>query len=227
MLVAGARAGRPWTQHKVYANQPSVCGHRASRRQEAASSLGSRRGDHSCSHYLAAGAGDPRQGAAVGMGADTLAAQHGASDMQARTAGDGAPPLRSSILYHIAADWEEFADIRAAARALSQKSRLRNALSTAVNSVRVELAAAALCADRSASPATVLSREDELHRLDTIGRALRLHAHARAVLVDCVGPLTSDWFLSPPQVQAVMEALGSVVGGGSNTTSAAPSPALT
>ena len=90
--------------------------------------------------------------------------------MQARTDGDGAPPLRSAIPYHIAADWEEFADIRAAARALSQKSRLRNALSIAVNSVRVALAAAALCADRSASPATVLSREDELHRLDTIGR---------------------------------------------------------
>ena len=70
--------------------------------------------------------------------------------MQARTDGDGAPPLHRAILYHIAADWEEFANIRAAARALSQKSWLRNALSIAVNSVRVVLAAAALCADRSA-----------------------------------------------------------------------------
>ena len=113
-------------------------------------------------------------------------------DMQARTAGDGAPPFRSSILYHIAADWKEFADIRAAAKALSQKSQLRNALSIAVNSVRVALAAAALCADRSALPATVLSHEDEQHRLDTIQRALRLHAHARAVLMDCEGPLASD-----------------------------------
>ena len=147
--------------------------------------------------------------------------------MRAHTAGDGAPPLRSAILHHIAADWEEFADIRAAARALSQRSRLRNALSIAVNSVRVALAAAALCADRSASPATVLSREDEQHRLDTIQRALRLHAHARAVLLDCEGPLASDWFLSPPQVQAVMEAFGSVVGGGGDTSPAAPSPAPT
>ena len=113
--------------------------------------------------------------------------------MQAHAAGDGALPLRSSILHHIAADWEEFADIRAAARALSQKSRLRNALSIAVNSVRVALAAAAVCADRSAClPATVLSHEDEQHRLDTIQRALRLHAHARAVLMDCEGPLASD-----------------------------------
>ena len=137
--------------------------------------------------------------------------------MQARTDGDGAPPLRSAIPYHIAVDWEEFAVIRAVARALSQKSRLRNALSIAVNSVRVALAAAAPCADRSASPATVLSREDEQHRLETIQRALRLHAHARAVLMDCAGPLASDWFLSPPQVQAVMEAFGSVVGAGGHT----------
>ena len=61
----------------------------------------------------------------------------------------------------------------AAARALSQKARSRNALSIAANSVRVALAAAALCADRSASPTTVSSREDDLHRLDTIQRALR------------------------------------------------------
>ena len=156
--------------------------------------------------------------------------------MQARTGGDGALPLRSAILHNIAADWEEFADIRAAARALSQRSRLRNVFSIAVNSERVALAAATLCADRSAPPATVSSREDEQHRLDTIQRALRLHAHARAVyfiasslplqgdqavdahaarapaLMDCVGPLASDWFLSLPQVQAVMEAVRSVAG---------------
>ena len=94
-------------------------------------------------------------------------------------------------------------------------------------SVRVALAAAALCADRSASPATVLSREDEQHRLDTIQWALRLHAHTRAVLVDYAGPLASgsDWFLSPPQVQAVMGAFGSVVGGGGDTSPTASSPA--
>ena len=92
-----------------------------------------------------------------------------------------------------------------------------------MNSVLVALAAATLRADRSALPATVSSREDVW--LDTIQRALRLHAHARAVLMDCEGPLASDWFLSPPQVQAVMEAFRSVVGGGGDT--AAPSPAPT
>ena len=84
-----------------------------------------------------------------------------ASDMQARTDGDGVPPLRSAILYHIVVEWEAFADIRAVERALSQKSRLHNALSIDVNSARVALAAAALCADRSASTATVLLREDD------------------------------------------------------------------
>ena len=68
------RAG-PWTQHNVYSNRPSVRRHlrkgwqRASRRQAAASSLDSRRGDHRYSHDLAAGVGGPRQGAAGGTGA--------------------------------------------------------------------------------------------------------------------------------------------------------------
>ena len=61
--------------------------------------------------------------------------------MQARTGGGGAPLLRSAIPYYIAADWEEFADIRAPARAQSQRSRLRIAFSIAVDSVRVALAA--------------------------------------------------------------------------------------
>ena len=59
-----------------------------------------------------------------------------------------------------------------------------------------------------------------------IQRALRLHVHARAVLADCAGPLASDWFLPPPQVQAVMEALGSVVGEGGDAGAAEPSRAL-
>ena len=45
--------------------------------------------------------------------------------------------------------------------------------------------------------------------------------------MDCAGPLASDWSLPPPQVQAVMEAFRSVVGGGSDTSPAAPSPAPT
>ena len=93
--------------------------------------------------------------------------------------------------------------------------------------MRVALAAAALCSDRSASPATALTREDEQHRLDTIERALRLYSHARAVLSDCAGPLASEWFLSPEQIQTVNQTLGSVVGGRNETVQAAAAPAPT
>jgi len=110
------------------------------------------------------------------------------------------PPLSSTVLAHIAADWTEFAAVRAASRALSHKSRLANALSIAVNEVRVSLAAALLSTDRSAAPVTVLSRDDEAARLDTIQRALRLHSHARAVITDCAGPLAAEWHMSEAQI---------------------------
>ena len=74
--------------------------------------------------------------------------------------GPRTPSLSGAILAHIAADWTEFAEIRAAARALSQKSRLTNALSIAVNEVRVALAAALLSSGRSGSRATASSRDD-------------------------------------------------------------------
>jgi hypothetical protein len=67
-------------------------------------------------------------------------------------------PLCSTVLAHMAAYWTEFAAVRAAARALSHKSCLSNAIT--VNEVRVFLAAALLSTDRSAAPDTVLSRDD-------------------------------------------------------------------
>ena len=123
------------------------------------------------------------------------------------------PPLSSAILSHISADWPAFADVRASARALSSKTRLTNTLSIAVNEVRVAMAAALLCTDRSASPDTALTKEDEAARQHTIERALRLHSHARSIVSDCAGPLASEWFLSVAQVQKVVSALSSVVGG--------------
>ena len=74
--------------------------------------------------------------------------------------GPRTPSLSGAILAHIAADWTEFAEIRAAARALSQKSRLTNAPSIAVNEVRVALAAALLSSGRSGSRATAASCDD-------------------------------------------------------------------
>ena len=125
--------------------------------------------------------------------------------------GPRTPSLSGAILAHIAADWTEFAEIRAAARALSQKSRLTHSLS--LSEVREALAAALLSSGRSGSRATASSRDDEAARLDTIQRALRLHAHARAVVTDCAGPLATDWHLSELQVQKVLEAFASVVRG--------------
>ena len=146
--------------------------------------------------------------------------------MAQSSSGPRTPSLSGVILAHIAADWTEFAEIRAAARALSQKSRLTNALSIAVNEVRVALAAALLSSGRSGSRAKASSRDDEAARLDTIQRALRLHAHARAVVTDCAGPLATDWHLSELQVQKVLEAFASVVGG-SGVAPPAPAPVTT
>ena len=101
------------------------------------------------------------------------------------------PPLRCAILAHVAADWPEFAELRAAARALSQRTRLTNAVSIVSNELRVALAAALLCTDRSALPPLVPSSEDEQHRMDTIQRAVRLYEHARAIVADGAAPMAS------------------------------------
>ena len=102
--------------------------------------------------------------------------------MSTDAAAGGAPPLSRAILSHIAHDWPEFAEVRAAARALSQKSRLSNALSIAVNEVRVSLAAALLCSDQQGVGCD--QREDAEARSETVRRALRLHSHARAIVSD-------------------------------------------
>ena len=63
-----------------------------------------------------------------------------------------APPLSTALLSHIAADWPEFAEIRAAASALSHKQRLAQSVSALVNELRVAFAGALLC-----------TRETQLH----------------------------------------------------------------
>ncbi len=82
-------------------------------------------------------------------------------------------------------------------------------------------------AGRTAPSANVLSRDDKAVRFDTIERGMRLHAHARAVLSDCAGPLTIEWHLSAVQIQKVLEAFGLVVGGPKLATSPAPAPVPT
>jgi hypothetical protein len=133
------------------------------------------------------------------------------------------PPLSRAILSHIASEWPAFADVRAAARVLSQKSRLANALSIAVNEVRVALAAALLCSDLPAEPEPC---EDVESRAEAVRRALRLYSHARAIISDCTEPLAVEWKLSEPQIGKVRP-FESVVGGTGSHPPIPPAPVPT
>jgi hypothetical protein len=139
----------------------------------------------------------------------------------------GVPPLSRAILSHIAHGWQEIAEVRAAARALSQKSRFAKMLCIAVNEVRVALAAALLCTEPWAASGFA-TREDAKApcRSDAVRRALRLYLHARAVITDCAEPLATEWRLLESQLGKVLQAFKSVVGGDgqSSCTSAAPVP---
>jgi hypothetical protein len=125
----------------------------------------------------------------------------------------GVPPLSRAILSHIAHDWTGFAEVRAAARALSQKSRLANTLSIAVNEVRMALAAAVLFLDSPGATSGPEPREDAKARSEAVRRALRLHSHARLIISDCAEPLAAEWKLSERQIRKVRQAIESVVGG--------------
>lgn len=123
------------------------------------------------------------------------------------------PVLAHAILDHVAADWPEFAEVRAAARAFSQRSRVQQTISAAANEVRVALAAALLAADRNGlavGPQTVADSEASA---ELVSRAHRLFDHARAIVFDGAGPLAAQWHLSPAQVETVRRGLAVVVGG--------------
>jgi hypothetical protein len=107
----------------------------------------------------------------------------------------GVPSISRAILSRIASGWPAFADVRAAAIALSHKSRLANALSIAINEVRVALAAALLCTDLPDAAAEPEPCEDVESRAEAVRRALRLYSHARAIISDCTEPLAVEWKL--------------------------------
>jgi hypothetical protein len=138
-------------------------------------------------------------------------------------------PLGNAVLQHVAADWPEFADVRASARALSQKTRLTHSVSIAVNELRVALSAALLNHDCGLRPPTALSREDAAYRESAKARAGRLFAHARAIVTDGERPLREEWHMSAAQIALVRSALGGAVGGlrqsGIEQTTTAPEPA--
>jgi hypothetical protein len=106
-------------------------------------------------------------------------------------------------------DWPSFADVRAAARALSEKSLLANALSIAVIEERVALAAALLCTDPPDASAESEPCEDVESRAEAVRRALRLYSHARAIISDCTEQLAAEWKLSEPQIGQVLQAFES------------------
>jgi hypothetical protein len=111
----------------------------------------------------------------------------------------------------LASEWPAFADVRATAKALSQKSRLANALSIAVNEVRVALAAVLLCTDPPDASEEPEPVEDAESRAEAVRHALRLYSHARAIISDCMGPLAVEWKLSEPQIG---KAAGDQISGG-------------
>ena len=96
-----------------------------------------------------------------------------------------APPLSTALLSHIAADWPEFAEIRAAASALSHKQRLAQSVSAVVNELRVAFAGALLCT-RDAQLYNPLSPEDAARNEQTIAHALRLHGHSTPALTSTI-----------------------------------------
>jgi hypothetical protein len=107
---------------------------------------------------------------------------------------------------------------------LSQKSRLANALSIAVNEVRVALAAALLCTDPPDASAEPEAFEDAESRTEAVRRALRLYSHAWAIISDCTEPLAVEWRFSEPQIGKVRQAFESVVGGTGSYPPIPPAP---
>jgi hypothetical protein len=139
----------------------------------------------------------------------------------------GVAPLSRAIISHIASDWPAFADVRAAARASSQKSCLANALSIAVNKVRVALAAALLCTDPPGASVESEPHEDAESRAEAVRRCLRLYSHSLAIISDCTEPLAVEWKLSEPQIGKVRQAFESVVRGTGSHPPIPPAPVPT
>ena len=124
------------------------------------------------------------------------------------------PPLRASILSHVAAAWPAFQDLRAAAGAYAHKERLRNAVSILVNELRVALAAAHLCSRRSliGGGDGPLSEEDHAASQACVSRAELLCDLARMIVSDGELPLRDFWHLSETQARLVCDQLRLVVG---------------
>ena len=111
------------------------------------------------------------------------------------------PPLRHALLSHIAADWQEFHELRAAASAFASKSRLTNAVSILVNELRVSFGAALLSFNvRAAATAAADAEVAET----TVQRAFQLHEHARALCADGSSALAEAWHWRSGQIDLLL-----------------------
>ena len=134
------------------------------------------------------------------------------------------PPLRCAVLSHIAADWPEFQQLRAAASAFSARSRLPNATSIVVNEVRVAFAAALLSERQSGAGVHAPAEADRVAAQACRDRALRLYEHCRALVADGAGPLQESWHWTAAHSELVLTALAGAVGGGAGSAEPAPPP---
>ena len=119
------------------------------------------------------------------------------------------PPLRHALLSHIAADWQEFHELRAAASAFASKSRLTNAVSILVNELRVSFGAALLSFNVGAAPTAAADAEVAEA---TVQRAFQLHEHARALCADGSSALAEAWHWRPGQIDLLLSQLAGTVG---------------
>ena len=117
------------------------------------------------------------------------------------------PPLRHAFLAHIAADWEDFAELRRAASARGHRSRLSNAVSILVNEIRVSMAAALLSAPLHGSAAL-----DAAAASEATAKAARLYAYARTIIADGRAALVEAWHFTAEQCDTVLTGLASAVG---------------
>ena len=117
------------------------------------------------------------------------------------------PPLRHAFLAHIAADWEDFAELRRAASARGHRSRLSNAVSILVNEIRVSMAAALLSAPLHGSAAL-----DAAAASEATAKAARLYAYARTIIADGRAALVEAWHFTAEQCDTVLTCLASAVG---------------
>ena len=134
-----------------------------------------------------------------------------------------APPLRFALLSHVAADWPEFQQLRAAASAYSARTRLANAVSIAVNELRVAFAAALLSAPATPAGSPAIPASDRAAADACQARAAQLYDHSRAIVADGAVLLQDAWCWSAAQSQSLVAAVASAVGG-SPPTEPAPQP---